>query len=379
MVKFNVICMRFNKINIIFLVVFILLSCESDKYFSYLPPVKILNNGIAYKYYVHTISKEGYHTKTDIEYRYIKSVNDSFILEERYNSAFKLLSKHKYLWIEDIVKELDNEVLFLNDTITSIINKPDYLTFKRGTVLYSVTTQFNTDYSRTINQNAIVLNDTTINSKSGIVVERKREIINRGNDVSENPINVSVKEIFVEGIGLWSYTFEDVKNNYYLELVEQINSKKFKELSNHLIKRVGYIDFEQTIDRNSDFQICNERYLIRDYYNGEYDKSEFIGGKNNLKQYINNRLDKSKLKKESGYLTFRFVINCVGKAGKFVTNEADFNYSEKKFNQETTNHLFYILSNIKKWSPCIVEGEAQDSYCYITFILKDGEIEDILP
>ena len=172
--------------------------------------------------------------------------------------------------------------------------------------------------------------------------------------------------------------FESKTGKNWTELVEQIPIEQFQKMANHGRHRLAYIDPEKTMDEATDFKICNER--IADYYNHDIGHFPILkGGKNAMQKLLNTQLDKTKLFKESGYLTFRFVVNCEGVAGRFITEQTDLDFQGKTFNPETVSHLYEIVKNIKDWRTTMIRKEARDAYAYITFKLNDGEIIELLP
>lgn len=166
-------------------------------------------------------------------------------------------------------------------------------------------------------------------------------------------------------------------HKYIWELTELMSIDAYYRLKNHTLHRVGWIDTTQVMDKHNKFSTCYHFSEINDYYND--DRASFKGRKGALRALLKEKLDKDKLKDESGYLTYRFVINCKGKAGWFTTEEADLKYDRKKFNSECRNHLFDILYEVSEWKSLSISGNAKDAYVYITFKLKDGEIIEILP
>jgi len=98
-----------------------------------------------------------------------------------------------------------------------------------------------------------------------------------------------------------------------------------------------------------------------------------------LELSLSDQLEPEKLKGQNGMLAYRFVINCEGKAGRFIFRSYDFDYPAKEFSSTAKAHLLEILLRLKTWQPCVIRSENRDSYAYITFKIKDGEIIDILP
>ncbi|WP_344928008.1 hypothetical protein [Aquimarina addita] len=346
----------------------------------FLPTHETLKKGIIYKYYYSTYSKETSNTKTDVQYNYLKMVNDSVFSDTQYNPAFRIEKEAFYQKRGPILEEIKRAFYIYNsDTIpVSHQGTADFLTFGKDTIQYTSKIISN-DFSRTREQSSHVVKDTTINSKPAKIIHRLIKYIVFDKEIPQDTIITKVRAIYIKDFGLWKLNAENKKSKNELILVEQILPEKFEQLASHVIHRVGHINFEQTLDKDKELELCFSHNKINDYYNGGQDRGGYIGGKGNLKKYINSVLDSDKLKDESGYLGFRFVINCKGKAGEFLLNEAGFDYQKKNFNKETTQHLYEIISSIPRWSPCIIRGEERDSYAYVTFILKNGKIQDILP
>ena len=78
-------------------------------------------------------------------------------------------------------------------------------------------------------------------------------------------------------------------------------------------------------------------------------------------------------------MTFRFVVNCEGKAGRYMVIQNNLDLEPKVFDEKLTSHLFTITQGLKEWRPVILENEPRDYYMYITYKLLDGKIIEILP
>ena len=127
-----------------------------------------------------------------------------------------------------------------------------------------------------------------------------------------------------------------------------------------------------------EFNLCGHERFIADYYNSTPD-GQYIHGKRALLDTVFNNLDEAKMLEQNGMLIFRFVVNCEGKAGRFIVDGYDFMYQPLKFEEETIEHLYGILSKLEEWRPVVINEEARDAYFYITFKIEDGKITDILP
>ena len=168
------------------------------------------------------------------------------------------------------------------------------------------------------------------------------------------------------------------KGKANIELVKQFHWKDFKAMANSAPKRVAYINPAKRIDRNSNFSPCENSNKIHDYYNGT-PHAGLRTGKRGWQKLFQQKGNSSNASKESGYLTFRFVINCEGKTGWFTTEEADLDFQPKEFPPELVQHYFDIIEKVDDWRPVVIRQKAADAYAYLTLKLKDGELIDILP
>jgi hypothetical protein len=85
---------------------------------------------------------------------------------------------------------------------------------------------------------------------------------------------------------------------------------------------------------------------------------------------------------ESGLIRFRFIVNCRGEAGNFELLEVDENYQKCAFDSRITNQLLNICRNkLTDWEPGKRNDDQTpvDTFCLLTFQLKDGLITNIFP
>lgn len=153
---------------------------------------------------------------------------------------------------------------------------------------------------------------------------------------------------------------------------------EFDQMKAEKPERVAYIQPETTLDNPTDFTTCFEQQFVNDYYNGDPDAA-YNGGKQALLTDILGQLNQESLGDESGYLTFRFIINCEGRAGWFTIEQADLDFMQKQFSPVLVEHLFTILQSLDQWHPTVIRAEERDAYCYLTFKLNHGQLIDLLP
>jgi hypothetical protein len=139
---------------------------------------------------------------------------------------------------------------------------------------------------------------------------------------------------------------------------------------------IGYIDPVTALGDKS-FKPCYEDFILQ-YYNTAPAKG-FKSGKKELRKYVFDQFKIIPGNKDSGYLTFRFVVNCKGQAGRYEIFENDLDYHLTRFDPKLKDHLFKITQELKEWAPIFVENEPHDYYMYLTYRFKNGELLEILP
>lgn len=347
----------------------------------YFPDIDLLEEGVVFKYYYHK-GKKSDHYKTDIIYRKMVLKGD-VITNEDYNAGFQ---KTRFYEIEmqgsKWLMTKENSYSFRNDN-TSLVQEYTY-SFKDNV---SIDWEYNEaslekkiDYdgygSRIVQtQNRII--DSTVNDNAIKIIHGKRMYHSIIEKEEKDPVELSLYRRYEQGLGLTQSILSNEELNFDLVLDEIMTLGEFESRAAHGTHRVGYIDTLETIDDHTLFNTCFHPDKINDYYND--DRAGFLGGKGRLKAILKEKLVPSKIKNESGYLTFRFVVNCNGEAGWFVTEEAGLDYDKKKFSQECKMHLYNILKTEKNWKNLKIGQDARDAYTYITFKIKNGTIIEILP
>jgi hypothetical protein len=369
----------------LFLILFslLLLSCDkkqtSHPVFDYYPNQEIFEEGYVNKYYFHYYpDNPDASSATEIRYtKYIK-LNENQFKTEGYNAGFELVNNRFYNVKEDTIRlekgiginRTDTIPLDLINPITSVWNdSPNYtpyqVRFESNDKKYVYT-----EYQKSVYDSLIIDKPAKVFFNEWYYQEEgKDSLFNQG----------SSKSYYVADLGFFGDDDDGSTYKRKLELIEQMFVAEFEKRANHGKHRIGYIDPASTLSDDSNFKICGHEERIMDYYNLD-PNAEYKYGKRAMRNIILEQLNTEKLKGQSGMLTFRFVINCKGEAGRFVTNGVDFDFQKKEFSEKCVNHLLSILQGLKTWQNLETkDGETRDAYAYITFKIKDEEIIDILP
>lgn len=83
----------------------------------------------------------------------------------------------------------------------------------------------------------------------------------------------------------------------------------------------------------------------------------------------------------SGYVTFRFFIDCEGTMSRVLVMQTDENYKTIHFDKAFVNDLYQYLKTMDQWKKNIdIQDIKNANYiAYISFKIKNGEVVNIIP
>ncbi len=369
--------------TLLLLLVGLLISCANEPerlVSSFFPEERLLKDGVVSKYYEHfypdEASRESY---TNIIYTLTKRKSADQFTIEWFNAGFELTKMSKFS-IQDGIVSLDSNVSFVGfsnlDTMVSDIKNAFYQDWNNPESEQSLIEFRDFDGDRyEIEQTQTRSRDSTILDKPAKIFIGNRTIKSLKRD---QIFDQKYASIYVQGLGLYSFLSTRNDGRFVTELIEQMPYSDFKKLSRHDKHRVAYIDPLNTIDDALYFELCGHEKGIFDYYNSTPDV-RYADGKGQMKKIIKSKLEREKLQGQSGYLTFRFVVNCKGETGRYVIEQSDLDYQKKRFPKETVDHLYGITYSLNKWEPAVIREEGRDAYVYLTYKLQNGVVTDVLP
>ena len=138
---------------------------------------------------------------------------------------------------------------------------------------------------------------------------------------------------------------------------------------------IGHIPSERVIASHN-FKPCYEGLFFQ-YYNTTPDAS-YRFGKDSIRTYVNANYQNNGYT-DSGWLSYHFMINCNGVAGRYSVVETDANYQPGTFNNDLKQQLLKITQHFQDWTPTVYQNEPYDCVTYLTYKIENGEIVDILP
>ncbi|MEQ9263400.1 MAG: hypothetical protein RLP14_09590 [Owenweeksia sp.] len=368
-------------ISIAFVFSLLLYSCQKpvqNGLLNYFPSKTHLKEGIANKYYYHYKSDDGFTKTTDIQYIQYHFLDPRTIVMTTYNAAFEKVHERYLATGEESINISQEKAYMANgDSIEQLIDVADYLTERSGEYHFKVSGIRGSGWLEETQNFRIAQEDS-----SG--VERDYLLL-RDSTLStfSHPEKDTIKALRIKkttmasGLGLFEQEIVTEEGQGRLELIEQIPIGEFKKMRAHTIRRIAYIDPEESITDDSGFELCGSEKDIFDYYNSDPDSH--FPEKDRLRKFFHTRVEPEKLKNESGYLTYRFVINCQGETGRYITEEADLDFTAKEFDRGVVNYLLGLLLQLDGWKVEPIRNTVGDVYAYITFKMKDGEIIELLP
>jgi hypothetical protein len=138
---------------------------------------------------------------------------------------------------------------------------------------------------------------------------------------------------------------------------------------------IGYVSKEDALD--TDFEFCYKEKIFPYYYGRNPARYRF--GKDSLKQYFKLHYANFGDTSSSGFITFRFGINCKGEAGRYVVEQVGTDFKPKQFNPKIVENLYTHLKALQEWEPIAFYDDRYDSFIHITFKLENGSLLEILP
>lgn len=157
--------------------------------------------------------------------------------------------------------------------------------------------------------------------------------------------------------------------------ISLISFSGYSQTSNYA-KMTGDIQFDAQLDKK-DFTLCNDKYILQYFNNSE--GLTYEGEKLAIEQASSEKYKSEGLKKESGFIRIRFVVNCKGETDRFRILASDENFQEKLFDDKITNQILQISKELNGWKPKKYQNVLYDYYQYLIFKIEKGQIIEILP
>lgn len=344
----------------------------------YLPPTELLRKGVVSKYYLHFTSADGYEMSTDIRYYLYQLLANDRLEITSYNAGFEPLETSQVYFKNNQEFLEQGKQFWQKDTFVINVLEPVLLNWQGDTARLATETTFNHGTEEQLLMRQTHMVDTMIENQPAKVFYKDLERHYDYAEREDKTYEIQIQSTYLAGMGLYKQELYLETGTGNMELVEQMSRKTFLKRRASAPERIAYINPASTLDNSTQFKICDPHEWIHDYYNGN-PKAGYRTGKRGLEAVFREQLAPSLFKEVSGYLTYRFVINCEGQTGRFVTEEADLDFKRKEFPGPLVQHCFEIIYNLDDWEAAVAREEAIDTYAYLTLKFSDGALIEILP
>ncbi|MCD8414137.1 hypothetical protein LNI90_02945 [Tenacibaculum dicentrarchi] len=173
-------------------------------------------------------------------------------------------------------------------------------------------------------------------------------------------ISIATLFVMIAGVLLYGYC--------YFEEAYNTENKPYKNY-------IGYIDQNKAL-LNNKYQLCNDGDIYNTYSGAGL--KAYKGSKKQFRDALNANFNTNNYT-DSGYLNFRFLVNCEGNAGWFEIIEMDLNLKEKPLNKKMVEQLFKFTSNPTHWNVIPYNNEPQNYYMYVSYRIENGKVTQIIP
>lgn len=140
-------------------------------------------------------------------------------------------------------------------------------------------------------------------------------------------------------------------------------------------KYIGYINKEKALLNNT-YKLCDDGGIYNTYSGAGL--KAYKGSKKRFRNHINATFNDNSFT-DSGYLNFRFLVNCEGNAGWFEIIQMNLDLKETSLNKVMVDSLFKITSNPENWEIIEYNEAPRNYYMYVSYRIENGKVTEIIP
>ncbi|WP_235296673.1 hypothetical protein [Portibacter marinus] len=160
------------------------------------------------------------------------------------------------------------------------------------------------------------------------------------------------------------------------------DSLVLEKWSGHSFKTLAYELTKASVENvpMSSFRLCNP-YLYENSWSSWYffKYSGFEGGLYELTKIFNDKYQKVTGDNIDGHIRAQFIINCEGQMGQLQLLEMNESYELSKLHPDISSQIEEILTHAGPWVAGERRGQILDTYKFLIFRIKNGEIDEIYP
>tara|TARA_R110001583_G_scaffold57677_2_gene172523 strand:+ start:23714 stop:24262 length:549 start_codon:yes stop_codon:yes gene_type:complete len=138
---------------------------------------------------------------------------------------------------------------------------------------------------------------------------------------------------------------------------------------------IGYIGQEKAL-LNDVYTLCDGGNIYHTYSSASL--KAYAGTKKQFRTALTENYSGDKFN-DSGYLNFRFLVNCDGNAGWFEIIQMNLDLEETKLNPQMVDSLFTFTAMPQNWKELDFHEKSSNYYMYVSYRIENGKVVEIVP
>lgn len=138
---------------------------------------------------------------------------------------------------------------------------------------------------------------------------------------------------------------------------------------------IGYIDQEKAL-LNDTYELCDEGNIYHTYSSASL--KAYSGTKKQFRTSLSQAYSGDSFT-DSGYLNFRFLVNCDGNPGWFEIIQMNLDLEESELNPQMVDSLFTFTVDPKHWNGLEFKEGPSNYYMYISYRIENGKVVEVIP
>ncbi len=138
---------------------------------------------------------------------------------------------------------------------------------------------------------------------------------------------------------------------------------------------IGYIDQDNALLNNT-YELCDKGNLYHTYSSASL--KAYAGTKKQFRAALAQAYSGDSFT-DSGYLNFRFLVNCDGNPGWFEIIQMNLDLEEHPLPSQMVDSLFTFTAEPKNWNPLEFRKGPSNYYMYVSYRIENGKVVEIIP
>lgn len=138
---------------------------------------------------------------------------------------------------------------------------------------------------------------------------------------------------------------------------------------------IGYINQDKAL-LNDTYELCDDGAIYHTYSSAGL--KAYSGTKKQFKSALAQTYTGTDFT-DSGYLNFRFLVNCEGNAGWFEIIQMNLVLEESPLHPKMVDSLFQFTADSRNWNALEFNKGPGNYYMYVSYRIENGKVVEIIP